>query len=371
MKNILRILIFCISLSVWATVAQAESDFVYRKVTSQDEIVDGGVYVLVRIDASFPGYAGGFSNNAFSVKQNKLVFNNQDEFYATDAYEFTLYKKGDGYNVKTAGGYLYVKSSKLSVSDAGNLQTNSVWDLDINKDDNAYLSMHIHGSSTNNIVYYNTSFRISATAQKPINIYRKYLNTQEVTISSESGYASLCCGNALDFTDSGIMAYTATVSNSQVELTPVTTITAQCPVILYGAQGTAAVSMASSPPSADDQAAIDSNQLLGVSDDAGLVVDAEDSYYTLTEQDGNAVFAPLNTHVVIPKGKAYIRLADSAPAKSLSIVIKGDDVTAIRQTKSQQPTGETYNMAGLRVGKSYRGIVIRNGKKTCQVGGTI
>lgn len=366
MTNILRILMCCISLSVWACFAQAESDFVYKKVTSQDEIVDGGVYVLVRIHNQFPGYAKaeGFTSNAFSVENDDRVFNNQDEFYASNACELTLSKKDNGYNVKTYGGYIYVYNNKLSMKAAGDQEKNSVWKFSIDESNNNYLTMQLIGGQSYRIAYYQSAFRFVDTSSNnstsPINLYRK---CQKINIASETGYTTLCSNHALDFTDTGVKAYTAEVADNKVLLKQVTRISAQRPVILHGTKGTFTVNVTNAAPSQEDQSAIGSNALRGVTEESGLTVNGDKEYYALTEKEGKAVFAPVKQGVTIPKGKAYFALPKTSEAKSLSIVIEDDMTTSIPQPHISSTPTQAYTLMGTRASDSYRGIVIINGKK--------
>jgi hypothetical protein len=68
-------------------------------------------------------------------------------------------------------------------------------------------------------------------------------------------------------------------------------------------------------------------------------------------QEGQKLFGPLETYV----NPAHILALPSKEALGLSTVT----------TQQQQPSA-TYNLAGQRVGKGYRGIVIKDGKKYYQ-----
>ncbi len=59
--------------------------------------------------------------------------------------------------------------------------------------------------------------------------------------------------------------------------------------------------------------------------------------------------------------RAYLNLSDSAPAK-INVVFNGE-TTGINEINSENENGRSYNLAGQLVGKSYKGIVIKNGKK--------
>ena len=66
----------------------------------------------------------------------------------------------------------------------------------------------------------------------------------------------------------------------------------------------------------------------------------------------------------IDTGRAYI-YAPRVRAKSLDIIIEDEATTGISSTEIQmeQEGAQLYNLSGQKVGKNYKGIVVRNGKK--------
>lgn len=109
---------------------------------------------------------------------------------------------------------------------------------------------------------------------------------------------------------------------------------------------------------------IPNNELYGVTEDEAL--SAGDAYI-LANQDGQAVLSLCGAGT-IKAGKACLINAYGAGAPALRMVIADDEATAIN--KVQQPTNgdnqPTYNLAGQKVGASFRGIVVVNGKKILQ-----
>lgn len=61
--------------------------------------------------------------------------------------------------------------------------------------------------------------------------------------------------------------------------------------------------------------------------------------------------------------RAYIKANTSAAAKQLNLVIDGQTTGLKLNTVNGNIEGETYNIAGQRVANSYKGLVIKNGKK--------
>lgn len=61
--------------------------------------------------------------------------------------------------------------------------------------------------------------------------------------------------------------------------------------------------------------------------------------------------------------RAYIKAKTSAAAKQLNLVIDGQTTGLKLNTVNGNIEGETYNIAGQRVANSYKGLIIKNGKK--------
>lgn len=61
--------------------------------------------------------------------------------------------------------------------------------------------------------------------------------------------------------------------------------------------------------------------------------------------------------------RAYIKSNTPAAAKQLNLVIDGQTTGLKLNTVNGNIEGETYNIAGQRVANSYKGLVIKNGKK--------
>lgn len=62
--------------------------------------------------------------------------------------------------------------------------------------------------------------------------------------------------------------------------------------------------------------------------------------------------------------RAYLKAKAPSAAKSLSLVIDGQTTGLKLNTVTGDVEGETYNIAGQKVTDTYKGIVIKNGRKT-------
>lgn len=77
---------------------------------------------------------------------------------------------------------------------------------------------------------------------------------------------------------------------------------------------------------------------------------------------GQQIFARVMEGVVIPANKAYLATAASTPSK---LTMNFGSTTGIQGVSAEEnvDNAPVYNIAGQRVGKNYKGIVIVNGKK--------
>jgi hypothetical protein len=172
------------------------------------------------------------------------------------------------------------------------------------------------------------------------------------TVTS-AGYATYCGEFPLDFTESGLTAYIATVSGTQVSFTPVTTVPANTGVLLKGEAGEHTINVV-----AVSETNVDANVLKGVLTDtevpAGIFV-------LMNPVGGQGVgFYRTNNAFTIRAKTAYLP-AELAPSRSF---IGFDDITAVKSIIADaEATGEVYNLQGQRVKNAQKGLYIMNGKK--------
>lgn len=187
--------------------------------------------------------------------------------------------------------------------------------------------------------------------------------TYEALEIGEKGWATTVTNSPLNFSAAGIEAYTATLSGTTVTLTKVNDVQAETGLVLKGAEDTHYIPVAAS--SSTDKGSLMFSSTLGYN------MWGSHSFYGLTVKDGKAKFAKL-TYVegkTIPARKAFLLVEDGlgASANELNVVFDNEsgDVTGINTLNAERNTlnGEMYNLAGQKVNKSYKGIVITNGNK--------
>lgn len=109
----------------------------------------------------------------------------------------------------------------------------------------------------------------------------------------------------------------------------------------------------------DDAAEISGNDLKTA---AGNVVSDGTTCYALTNADGKVGFALVDSKVVVPAGKAYLKVDNASAAKFFSM---DGDLTGIATAGADTPKadGIYYTLQGVKTAKPGKGLYIRNGKK--------
>ncbi|MCR5851187.1 MAG: hypothetical protein K6G92_10865 [Bacteroidaceae bacterium] len=189
----------------------------------------------------------------------------------------------------------------------------------------------------------------------------KYTKVEPVTVTA-AGYATYASDNNLDFTDSSIKAYRATVSGSTLNFTRVDVVPAGEGVLLYSASGETTenvpVLASATPWSAGDNAFVRGTG-------AAVTYDAASSqyYYVLANVSDVVGFYQANNNT-IATNRAYINAGGSL-VKGFAIDLEDDatGINAIDNGELSIDNAAIYNLAGQRISKMQKGINIINGRK--------
>ena len=366
----------------------AETITSYVKVTSQADLVDGGVYLIVNEEYSkLLGWQ--YSNNrrtsAVTISNGVITDANCASNDAGDddelARELVLGTSGSKYTFYDAieGGYLYAASSS-----SNHLKTQTKLDdngkASISFDANGNATITFQGSNERNLLRYNDGsslFSCYVSGQKDIQLYRKVVQAKTAeavgnfgTFYSESAYRMpqgltgsvvyAVEGNSIKFTEvykggDEVPAYTALLISS----------------------GEVAGSFYASVLSKDVEAKhVQADNLLegGRADDGktAMSVRSDVLYYKLAvngsdygfywgAEDG-APFTMKNLYT------AYLAVPKSLGVKSFNI--NWNDVTGIEEVKNETRNGAkegVYTLTGRRiftdVKKLPKGLYIVNGNK--------
>lgn len=122
-------------------------------------------------------------------------------------------------------------------------------------------------------------------------------------------------------------------------------------------------------PSEDAPVEVSTENLLMGSDEARLFDKSGFKYYILGKSGSDFGFywqkGTGGNSVNNAAHKAFLRVPDSSSAKFLSFTFGGETtgINGITASDAEQNGTALYNLAGQRVAKGYKGLVIKNGKK--------
>ena len=349
---------------------------VYKKVTSTADITDGEYLIVyeggLKQGEAVPAVAFDGGLGTLDAADNGVgVTISNDEIassFAVDKATFTIKAVTGGYTIKSPSGKYIDKTANSNGLDVGDTE---MVNKSITIDENGNAVITASGGCTLRYNYASDQlrFRYYKSGQQAIALYKKVTGTPEtvsVTITS-AGAASFSSKYALDFSKvEGLKAYKATSkSDSYVHLDEVEQVPAGAGVIVKGAEGLYFV-----PVVTGDVAALDGNLLVGtaeatytVGDDYGKVFK-----YVKRTSDGVVGFQKAKADWTCQVGHAYLMFSKVQAREFIGIF--GDDVVTGISGASLNDNGQmtnddapAYNLAGQKVGKGYKGIVIKNGKK--------
>ena len=202
------------------------------------------------------------------------------------------------------------------------------------------------------------SFTTGINFTKMVVTYGKIKSVTPTT----NGYATFACSYPVNYRENGLKAYTIKVDedNQKVAYTEFTgVVPAGKAVLVCGTEGQK-YELTPATEKADATFATD----LKVSN--GNVQSDGTNFYGFTTKDGVSGFVRVAKDVAVPLGKGYLQLTGNTAAAPVFYSINiGGGTTAIGQVEVEKGTenGAIYNLAGQRVDASYKGVVIKNGKK--------
>lgn len=177
----------------------------------------------------------------------------------------------------------------------------------------------------------------------------------ETLTTSAGGYATYSADYAVNYSDLGLTAYTLTVDETNK------TVTAQAFMGVVPAGGAVLVKGDASKAYTLTPATTEGDATFVTALQTGATT-ANGTQYGFTSKSGTPAFAQVKSGQDIPAKKGYIVLKGASAAK-YSICFD-DEATGIQTIEAASAANAAmYNLAGQRVDKAYKGIVIVNGKK--------
>ena len=172
-------------------------------------------------------------------------------------------------------------------------------------------------------------------------------------------YSTFYSGTNAYEVPSGVTAYTGVAEGNVLNLTAIESgvIPAEEPVILKASQPQVYLQYTTTTATKSKD-----NKLSGT--DVAKTL-GENEYALSLGQNGVGFY--LWEGKSIDAHKAYLTLESPTMAKAFTFMFDDGETTAIEQPAiNGKPSGDTYNLNGVRVNDNYKGIVIKNGKKIYQ-----
>ena len=339
----------------------------YVKVTDASTLENGDAILIVceehnsamsttqnpnnRSDALVSIASGVIQSPSASVQKIVLV-KKTEKISDADTDVFYFYTGAAGYLYAASSGSNYLRTEVLPSEDARAT-------IKISGGDAAIL---FTGSNSRNDLRHNSSNSIfscyaSTSTQDKVQIYKEVASV-DVTDAKYATYVTAC---DVDFAAStGVTAYKVTGANGKIELEEVDAAPKGTPLVIAAEENTYVLNVAASAP-----AAVTGNLLKAA--DGNQTGDGAGNFYVLgKDTQGKVGFGPLANDVTLAVGKAYI-LGTEVTAKGFLPFVIGDEeneTTSIsEELRVKSEESSAYNLAGQKVSKDYKGIVVVNGKK--------
>lgn len=190
---------------------------------------------------------------------------------------------------------------------------------------------------------------------KTIRIVANSAPKTETLTTSAKGYATYSADYAVNYSELGLTAYTLTVdeTNKTVTAKAFTGVVPAGGAVLL--KGTPSTDYTLTPATTEGDASFATDLMTGATT-------ADGTQYGFTTKFGTPAFAQVVSGQDIPAKKGYIVLSGASAAK-YAINFDGE-ATGIQTIEAASAANAAmYNLAGQRVDKAYKGIVIVNGKK--------
>lgn len=181
--------------------------------------------------------------------------------------------------------------------------------------------------------------------------------TVESLTPAASGYATYAADYAVNYSKLGLTAYTVKVAtdNSKVSATPFTGVVPAGKAVLV--KGTAGLKYTLTPATTAADETFDTDLLAS---DSTVTADGT-QHFAFGTKNGVSGFKLVKRGVVIPAKKGYLLISNAGAKEFFAFEGETTGISTVETTPATD--GNVYNMAGQRVSKNYKGLVIVGGKK--------
>lgn len=204
-------------------------------------------------------------------------------------------------------------------------------------------------------------FQNNEKIESPFSLKVKSLTRTSILNMPASGFATYYTSYPVKFSDLDLEAYTVKLNDDKktIEITKFDGVVPAGKVVLVKGTGNKSYRLTGSDSAGE---AFDTD--LKVSDGTVTSTDSKNVYglATVNGQDG---FYKASSAQKIPAKCGYLEVAQTAGAAFFSLGDITGNTTGIADVKAEtvKADAQMYNLAGQKVGKGYKGIVIKNGKK--------
>lgn len=204
-------------------------------------------------------------------------------------------------------------------------------------------------------------FQNNENIESPFSLKVKSLTRTSILNMPASGFATYYTSYPVKFSDLDLEAYTVKLNDDKktIEITKFDGVVPAGKVVLVKGTGNKSYRLTGSDSAGE---AFDTD--LKVSDGTVTSTDSKNVYglATVGGQDG---FYKASSAQKIPAKCGYLEVAQTAGAAFFSLGDITGNTTGIADVKAEtvKADAQMYNLAGQKVGKGYKGIVIKNGKK--------
>lgn len=256
-----------------------------------------------------------------------------------DTYDFRAYSNSV-FTISVAEGY-YITSIVLKGTIPSSLQAN---DEDIENGNWRGMSQSVVFKPSNTL--YIKSITVNYTQQ------------QESLTTAASGFATYAADYPVDYSKLGLTVYEVAVNQEQTGVVYRPFVGAVPAGMAVLVQGVPNKKYSLTPATVADHSY---KTDLRASD--GTVKAADSEIYAFATLRGVSGFKLVTDGVVIPAKKGYLKLTSAGSAKNFFAFDDVDTGIGHIDANNMGTTSVVYNLAGQRVDKYYKGIVIENGKK--------
>lgn len=335
-------------------VAPEETIGNFVKVTSTDDITSGQYLIVyedgsVAFDGSLETLDAASNTIGVTIEEGKIAAT------ATNVKSVFSFDVTAGTIQSASGLYIGVSSNSngLKTSEEATKYTNT-----FSIDDSGNAKIFADFSTSTMYLKYNSDsgqkrFRyFKNDGQKSIQLYKFVADAEDVEVTvSAAGYATYCSTSDLDFSATGLTAYKATITGSEVKFTEVKQVPAGQGVLLKGTEGTYSV------PVVANAAALTGNAFIGVTE---VTPDVPAGIFVLMNGDKGVGFYKTTKTFKLSANTAYL----PALAEGARSFIGLGEATGIDGIAAEKMiNGVVYNLQGQRVTKAQKGLYIMDGKK--------